>query len=64
VEQANIGVRPMFVAKSPQIPPGCRGIVKNISQNISVKNAFRIIPPCNFAPGNPRVGTDARFLGD
>jgi hypothetical protein len=63
VEPTNIGVSPMFVAKPPRIPPACAGIVENIYQNVSVKNAFRIIAPCDFAREKPRLVYRCTFLG-
>jgi hypothetical protein len=64
VELTNIIFSLRFVVMSPQIPPTRWGNVEKIYQNISAKNAFRIIAPCDFALGNPVWCTDARFLGD
>jgi hypothetical protein len=44
-----------YVVEPPQIYAPLRGIAKNIYQNISAKNAHLIIPPCDFARGNPRA---------
>ena len=43
----------MFVVKSPQNPGTPAAIVEIVKQNISAKNAFRIIPPCDLLGENP-----------
>jgi hypothetical protein len=64
VEQKNVSAMLTFVVKPPQIPHACGANVEFIYQNISAKNAFRIIPPCNLRGEQHAGRLKAPFWGD
>jgi hypothetical protein len=67
LEWAKVSAMLMFVVKSPQIPGTPAGKVEFIYQNISVKNASRIIAPCDLLgetlPQCPQGTVLGRFRG-
>jgi hypothetical protein len=63
VDTTKVSAKPTFVARSPQNPAAHGGNVENIYQNISVKNAFRIIPPVICAGKSPCSTAQSTVLG-
>jgi hypothetical protein len=64
LEPTKVSAMLMFVVKSPQIPGTPAGKVEFIYQNISAKNAFRIIAPCDLLGETLPQCHKARFWGD